>query len=193
MADERSKSSGDDIGAELARKPIYDDDFKYLGDETLRIKPRESFGDFLRAERSRRGLNLRDAAGLLAVSFSFLQRVETNGRVKNPTLAFFRRVAEIYDVPINEVLRQAGAFAAYDHVGPGGTTSDEAFVNLYWRCDALRPERLDGPHLDYYARLQKQQIVQFALKLEAHVRRGGMSVSDIVAGLWPVSAGEEEK
>ncbi len=129
---------------------------------------RRSFGPFLREHRERAELSLRKVASSVGVSFTYLQKVETNGRYRAPPPELLVRLARLYDLPLSEVLAEAGVQVR--------TTSD---VFMQERIDAafallvldsrVRPAGMDTRWLASFSPQQKQQWLEFAVKLEVAV------------------------
>ncbi len=156
--------------------------FEPVGNAAIVFRRRSpEFGPYLRKMRQARKLSIRQAVRELGIPFSTLQTLETNKRSGQPSMEFLTRVSEVYDRPLQEVLTKAGAEFYMPTTEPVPDDVDHAFERLMLH-DALRPMRLGTEHLDYYSKLQKRQIVQMAMNLEAHVVNGGLAVATIMAG-----------
>lgn len=67
----------------------------------------ESFGDYIRKRRMDRKLSLRDVAAAAGISVSYLTQIE-HGRRGIPGVPILKRMAPLYKVPLQELLKQAG-------------------------------------------------------------------------------------
>lgn len=150
-----------------------------LGEAAFYWRYKPSFGAWLREARERRGLTLRAAAAELGISFTKLQKLEVSGRNKAPSLGLLQRFATLYGRPLGEVLEAAGVEVVLPPDVYADVNRDVAFAALVLH-PSLRPMRMDGPWLDAFSPVQKQQWVEFALRLESHLAAGGTSVSEIL-------------
>ena len=155
-------------------------------------EPRDGFGRYLRNLRQRRGLKLTEAAELLGVSFGHLGKLERGEITKRrPSLAFLALVARTYDVPAENVhtkagyldlgvltepeQRRASRMVSARREGLGDQRTAEAFRRIVLSA-ALRPEGMSLEVVDCIAPRFQKAWVEFAEKLEQHVRWGGPSV-----------------
>ncbi|MGP8174513.1 MAG: TIR domain-containing protein [Terracidiphilus sp.] len=67
----------------------------------------ESLGDVLRKTRTDAGLTLRAVEAETSVSNAYLSQLET-GKAENPSPAVLRKLAELYEVPYETLMRAAG-------------------------------------------------------------------------------------
>lgn len=140
---------------------------------------RADFAPWLREQRRIHRLTLKGAAERLGVTYTRLHKLETGGRVRAPTLELLGRVAEVYGYELAEVLARAGYRMELPWDLRDGMRCDDAFAAIVMH-PALRPAAMDERWLEAYSRLQKAQWVEFARKLEAHVRGGGPSLREIM-------------
>ena len=83
----------------------------------------EGFGEYIRKLRMEHRLSLRDVAASAGVSVSYLTQIE-HGRRGVPGMPILKKLAALYDVPLQNMLRSAGYL---DEGVPG--VDDEAEVN----------------------------------------------------------------
>lgn len=127
----------------------------------------EEFGPYLREIRERKRLSLGIAAHELGVSPTHLGRLERGERGRPPTVEFLELAADLYRVPLEEMLVKAG----FTEAGPPAADDDvdARFANLFLFAK-VRPPLADEAALAYYSPLQKRQIIHFAERLEAYLR-----------------------
>ncbi len=134
--------------------------------EVLARGPAPGLGRDMRRWRTAKGLSLRAAAGELDVPFSYLQKLETGGRAKPPTLVLLQRMAAVYDVPTAEVFRSAGVTTR--RIEDAREAIDRAFRNLVLH-PRLRPEGMNKAWLDSFSTKQKRQWIEFAQRVQAYL------------------------
>ena len=140
---------------------------------------RSDFAPWLRELRARHGLTLKVIAARAGITHTRLHKLETGGRVRAPSLALLARLAEIYGCDTDELLSRAGYRVELPQDLRDALRCDEAFAAVVMH-PSLRPTAMDERWLESYSRMQKAQWVEFARKLEAHVREGGPAVSEIL-------------
>ena len=143
-------------------------------------RPRADFGPWLRAQREALGLALRDAAPALGVSFTQLQKVETNGRARAPSLELLTRAATLYGKDLELVLARAGYKMEVPEDLRNAVQCDDAFAALVLH-PALRPACMDERWLEAFSRVQKAQWLDFTRRFEAHLKAGGAGLEGILA------------
>lgn len=126
-----------------------------------------SFGPYLRRLRRERRMSLRDAAGQLGVTFTKLQKMETGGRFRLPTLDLLFALADCYGRPRPEVLAEAGIHLVEADDLARRADVDRAFADLVLHPD-LRPARMTVSWTDAFSPLQKAQWIEFARRLAGH-------------------------
>lgn len=146
---------------------------------TYTWRARPEFGPWLRELREARGLSIRAAAAEMRTSYSKLQKLESGGRVRPPSSEMMTAIAALYGVPVEEVLEQAGFHVDVPPDLKDALRCEESFAALVLHPD-LRPVRMDERWLEAFSRLQKAQWVDFARKLEAHLRAGGAPVATLL-------------
>lgn len=153
------------------------------------------FGPYLRNLRHQRRLKLKEAAVLLGVSFGYLGQVERKGLTgRRPNLTFLALVARTYEVPAERVYEKAGyrdlgALQEFEGIRErkmraarsrprqdyGEQRTEEAFRRLVLD-PVLRPKRLNEDVLDLISPSIKEAWIEFAERLEKHIRDGGESL-----------------
>lgn len=141
---------------------------------------RDDFGPWLRDQREALQETLRDTAKALGVSFTVLQKLETGGRAKAPTIELLARIATHFGKDLDLVLTAAGYRMEVPRDLRDALLCDEGFLALTMH-PALRPSCMDERWAEAFSRIQKAQWLQFARNLEAHVRGGGASVEEILS------------
>ena len=168
----------DHEGATAAREPeLHIDDGRLF---RWRFSP--GFGPYLREARNATGLSLRKVAEAVGVSFTYLQKLETNGRYKAPTPELLTRVARLYGLQVSDVLREGGIQVRTPAEVYVQEKLDSAFALLVMD-ERLRPAGMDEKWLLSLSPLHKQQWVEFAQKLEAVVTEGGPMLDSLLASL----------
>ena len=144
-------------------------------------KPQADFGPWLREQRERRGLSIRALAAETGLSFAKLQRLESGGRQRAPSSEMILGLAIFYGQPVEEVLERAGFRVDVPPDLKDAARCEASFERLVFH-PKLRPIRMDDRFADSYSRLQKAQWVDFARKLDAHIRAGGAPLSELLRG-----------
>jgi transcriptional regulator with XRE-family HTH domain len=160
------------------RKPGADD--AQVGEATFFREHKASFGPYLRALREQRGLSLRDAAAQLGLSFAKLQKMETGGRFRLPSLEFLLAIADFYDRPHAELLNEAGIRVIMPEDIEREADRDSTFADLVLHPD-LRPTRMDLTWTESFSTVQKNQWIEFARKLAEHPDPKGL-LDEILQG-----------
>lgn len=140
---------------------------------------RDEFGPWLRGLRETHGLTLRQAAQGIGTSFTRLQKLETGGRARPPTMEMLGRLATLYGIDLEQILAEAGFRMEVPGDLRDALRCDDAFAAVVLH-PALRPACMDERWLEAFSRIQKAQWVEFARKLDAHARSGGPTVTEIV-------------
>lgn len=140
---------------------------------------RSEFGPWLRELRQTHRMTLRDASGRMWISFTRLHKLETNGRVRAPSLELLGRVAELYGLGLEDVLLRAGYRMEVPEDLRDAVRCDDAFAAVVLHPD-LRPAAMDERWLEAFSRIQKAQWVEFARRLDQLARRGGPTVDAIL-------------
>ena len=130
---------------------------------------RPSFGPYLRGLRDAARLSLRAASEEMAVSFSYLAKLETGERPTPPTLKVLERIAKAYGRDLREIMHEAGfRFETPSEIDAMEESIDARFLRLVTH-PALRPMRMDAIVLELIPPLVKRQWIEFARKLETHL------------------------
>lgn len=140
---------------------------------------RPTFGPFVRRIREEKAMSLRNASAELGVSFNYLAKLETGGRIKAPTPRLIQAIADLFGHDVNEVLREAG----FQAKTPPGVRHQERVDQEFRRLlthPELRPLRVDIAALDYYSPLQKLQVLELAARLERAMLGEGRSLGDLL-------------
>jgi len=139
------------------------------------------FGEYMRKIRKDAGLSLRQAAKVFGTSFSYIQRLEKGKgpRHRPPTMRLMEKVARTYGRDLQEVVSAAGF---RKQVPPDADLATDIHVLFDALIDepGLRPIGLEHPAPAYYSTLQKQQMVDLALRVEEHLAGGGRSIHGIL-------------
>lgn len=142
-------------------------------------KPQADFGPWLREQREKRGLSIRALAAETGLSFAKLQRLEAGGRQRAPSSEMILGLALFFGHPVEEMLERAGFRVDVPPDLKDALRCDESFLALVLH-PKLRPIRMDDRFAESFSRLQKAQWVDFARKLEAHLREGGAPVAELI-------------
>lgn len=151
-----------------------------LGGGELLWRPRPGFGQYLRACRERARLSLRDAAAELDVSFTRLQKMETGGRYRAPSLSFLARLSLVYGVLNSEMLREAGFDFSTDETLRVEVDPVVEFQSIVLH-PTLLPLGMDEEWCESFSPRQKAQWVEFAYKLEAQLRQDPSFASKVLS------------
>lgn len=109
---------------------------------------------------------MRDAASLLCVPFSKLQKMETGGRFRLAGLDLNLALADLYGRPQAELLHEIGIGMLPPDVVETGDARNRALAALVLHPD-LRPLHMDLGWTDSCSPLQKVQWMEFAQELAA--------------------------
>ena len=146
----------------------------------LLAERKEAFGQYLRRVRHKAGLSLREAAERFGVTFVYLQRLETGKGPRLLKMDWLERISAVYARPGVEVCHAAGLVEKLpDELRPIHQIEDQ-FEQLVTH-PALAPIGLDRRAIAFYSLQQKLQWIEFARKLEQHVRDGGEPLGDLLA------------
>jgi transcriptional regulator with XRE-family HTH domain len=140
-----------------------------VGVAAVTWEARASFGPYLRGLRDAARLSLRAASEAMAVSFSYLAKLETGERASPPTLKVLQRIAKVYGRDLRELMHEAGfRFETPAEMDAMEESLDARFLRLVTH-PALRPMRMDAVVLEMIPPLVKRQWIEFARKLETHL------------------------
>lgn len=151
------------------------------GEAAVLWDPDSRFDLYLRRVRTEAGWTVRQAAARFGFAYSYLARLETTPRSRAPNLSLVQQVAEVYRRDFREVLAEAGYRFETSPEVDFREDVDRMFERLVG-YPGLRPYALPPEATDYYGRRQKNQLIDFAVKLERHLQSGGPSVVDILRG-----------
>jgi transcriptional regulator with XRE-family HTH domain len=166
-----------------ARQDATEDDLDFDAgvSEAVIWRSDAAFGDYMRQIREEAGFSLRQAAEVFGTSFSYLQRLEKGpgARHRPPTMRLIEKVARAYGRDLDEVMHAAGFRR---NVPPDIDLAADIHVlfDALISEPGLRPIALEQPALAYYSTLQKQQVVDLALKVEEHLAGGGKPIHKIL-------------
>jgi transcriptional regulator with XRE-family HTH domain len=154
---------------------------KPAGVAALTWERRTSFGPYLRGLRDAARLSLRAASEEMAVSFSYLAKLETGEKATPPSLKVLQRIAIFYGRDLRELMHEAGfQFETPPEVDAKVESVDAQFLRLVTH-PALRPMRMDAVVMEMIPPLVKRQWIEFARKLEKHLLGDSDDVDAIVA------------
>ena len=154
---------------------------KTAGVAALTWERRTSFGPYLRGLRDAARLSLRAASEEMAVSFSYLAKLETGEKATPPSLKVLQRIANFYGRDLRELMHEAGfQFETPPEVDAKVESVDAQFLRLVTH-PALRPMRMDAVVMEMIPPLVKRQWIEFARKLEKHLMGDSEDVDAIVA------------
>ena len=139
-------------------------------------------GELLRIARVQRSLSLKEAAGLMGRSESWLQRIETGGHKVQP--AHVHLIARAYNMSVGEIMDQEGS-AEFSPPRPTGALLDTSFVEAVREAEKLDElEHLLGPpvfdatgrrvlHFEVFLPMETGTIVSMreAMAVKEEVRR----------------------
>jgi transcriptional regulator with XRE-family HTH domain len=66
----------------------------------------EELGEYLKSERKKLRLTLRDVEDETGVSNPYLSQIE-NGKIKNPSANILYKLSKVYSLPLNDILVRA--------------------------------------------------------------------------------------
>lgn len=160
---------------------VEDLDWDFDSAEAVIWRSDAHFGEFMREIREAAGLSLRQAAEVFGTSFSYLQRLEKGAgpRHRPPTMRLMEKVARAYGRDLDEVMRAAG-FRRQVPPDADLATDIHVLFDALIAEQGLRPIALEHPAPAYYSTLQKQQMVDLALKVEEHLAGGGKPIHEIL-------------
>lgn len=157
----------------------------------LEFEPQPGFGDYLRRLRLQRGLTLREAATIVGISHGYLGKLERGQSGYRPIrLEYLERAADLLGVARHEMLTAAGYKDVAVRLGPRDfaellgeppdRTVDLEQLRARFRAVVLhpkvRPGGLSDEALHYIPARLLVAWVEFAERLERHLRSGGDSI-----------------
>lgn len=140
---------------------------------------RAPFGRYIRRLRENIGLTLRVAAERLDVSPAYLQRWEVGNGARTVSQEWIERIAVVFCRDGREVMYEAGLLPELPQDLIDAVEIERRFERLITH-PSLAPLGLDKRGLAYYSLRQKQQWIDFALRLDQHVRDGGVGIREIL-------------
>jgi transcriptional regulator with XRE-family HTH domain len=146
----------------------------------LMWRPAPGFGTFLRQRREARGMTLREAADELGITYTRLQKMETGGRYRAPSLSLLTRIAILYLLESSELFKAAGLDFSIPTPETLEADIDRDFEAITLHPD-LAPVDFDEIWCKSFSQLQKQQWLDFAFKVEAYQLAHGPIVTPILA------------
>ena len=133
------------------------------------------FGPWIRTLRDEANLSLRGVARDLGVSHTYLQRLETGGRARKPSLPQLHKVATVFGIPADEVERRAGV--RRERIADPNELIHEQFRVLFlhpnWRAAGMTEQWLES-----FSVLQKRQLVQTLRQAVEQVKTGSRPPDD---------------
>ena len=137
-----------------------------------------AFGPWLREQRERADVSIRQVARDLDLQFTTLQRLET-GHEDRPVVGVLEKLAVYLGIPLDILFERAGY-----RRGPlsglfGVQDEDRAFAALVLHPD-LRPVRMDPRAVGAWSALQKRQLIEFARRLEGWILRDAGRLDDLL-------------
>lgn len=175
-------------GMSDAARPVAGKQY-FIGGHTYYWRPTRGFGAWMRHIREAKGLNLRDAASQLGMSFSMLQRLET-GALIQPTVSLLWQIVWLYGVPLEELCSRSGIEVRPVEGLVGLDDEERAFAALMLHS-SLKPVAMDSHWIETWPRRHKLQLVEFAWKLERHILEGRPRVRELLARAQRQSEGEK--
>lgn len=145
----------------------------------LMWRPAPGFGAFLRRERESRRMTLREAADELGLTYTRLQKMETGGRYRPPSLSLLKKMANLYMMQSQDLFREAGFDFSMPTSGTLVAEVDRDFEAITLHPD-LSPIDFDEMWCRSFSQLQKQQWLEFAFKVEAYQLEHGPIVRKVL-------------
>lgn len=107
----------------------------------MKVKPdRTKLGEQLKAVRMIKGLSLREVEAATGISNAYLSQLEC-GKIQQPSVFFLKKLATVYDVPIETLFQTAG------YLKDGGTVIERHS----FAAESLKKEKLTPSEADYLA------------------------------------------
>jgi transcriptional regulator with XRE-family HTH domain len=102
----------------------------------------ENFGEYLKRLRLDEKLSLRDVEAKAGVSASYISQIE-QGLKKTPGAEILKKIAPVYNVPVQDLLRAAG----YLDEAPGENLGEEEEVEMAFKYVMGDPRYKSGTRL----------------------------------------------
>ncbi len=128
--------------------------------------PNPHFSAFLRAAREGAGLSIRQVAPHLGVSAAYISRLETGGYASAPSIERLVKMADLYSIPRQEMLTQAGIRVDVPPDAMVKDTTEAEFAEMLMD-QQLRPTHFAPELLHYVPARLKRQWIEWAIKLTA--------------------------
>ncbi len=152
-----------------------------MGEGTLFWSFQKDFGPYLRKLRKQRGMTLQEAAEQVNLSFTKLQKLETGGRVRRPSIALLQQLAHLYNRPQDEVFEKAGLVLEMPPDFYDRLNNKKAFAALMLHPE-LKPFKMTEDWLESFSERQRQQLIEYSLKLEdVLLKRKKPMLTDLMA------------
>lgn len=151
---------------------------------------RPTFGPFVRRLREEKGISLRGAARDLGVSFNYLAKLETGGRIRPPSPDLIQGLADLLGQEVSEVMREAGFDTEVPESLKPRARIDRQFKRLMNHSD-LRPLRVEPGSLDYYSTLQKLQVLRLVANLDRVRDEDGRGLRELLGSEFTLVAAQE--
>lgn len=119
------------------------------------------------------------AAERLDVSLTYLQRWEVGNGARTVSQEWLERIAVVFCRDGREVMYAAGLLPELPQNLIDAAEIERRFERLVTH-PPLTPLGFDKGGLAYYSLRQKQQWLDFALRLDQHVRNGGVGIREIL-------------
>ena len=129
----------------------------------------ETLGSYLKKIRKQKGLSLKKVEKAAGVSNAYLSQIERNLR-NAPHPEILKRLAAVYDVPLEEVLRVAGYLEDESQQRAGRQRIESAFEHVITDPEYRHGTRLKGSSLSLEA---KRFIVEMYEKATKRKLLGG--------------------
>lgn len=166
-----------------------------------------SFGPMLRHHRQEMGLTLHEAATVLGVSYGGLGKIERAERTGRPSFEFLRLAADLFGLKFEDacieagyedwpepVYEEDGAVQIQDPIYRKTRCSPVSLEEEFYRivfAPELCPSAIEPDHMDFFSERVMVGWLQFAFKLEKHLKRGGLALDVLLRR--PTSLGEAEE
>ncbi len=138
---------------------------------------RAGFGPYIKQLRENAGLSLRQAASHLAVPYSYIQRLETEGRARKPDLEFLEKLATLYGVGVSEMERSAGV--RREELEDPLHLVHEQFKAIVMH-PMWAPPGMTEDWLESFSVRQKRQIIQMMRQAGEQIRSGSSTPNEVL-------------
>lgn len=134
------------------------------------------FGEYLKELREKKGVSLKEVEKAIGASNAYISQLETGTRKKLPEPDRLRKIADYYNVSVNELLQKAGYFQAEDIPETFKQVLDKRFLHVINDPQFHTGQRIDPDEVS-------PDIKRFVIEMHAYnLKKGSFYIHPQAAG-----------